>query len=156
MKTVIIYYSEHHGNTKKLLDTLTEFDDIELIKAEKGIQIDLSNYDIIGFASGIYFSRFNDAILQCAEELLPENKDVFVICTYGVKRSVYSKDIKKIIEQKSCRLLGSFGCRGYDTFGILGKIGGIAKERPNDKDMAEVKIFFKNLVEKVSKKEYTK
>jgi hypothetical protein len=39
MTTAIIYYSKHHGNTKRLLDA------------------DLSSFDRIGLASGIYFSN---------------------------------------------------------------------------------------------------
>ena len=31
MKTAIVYYSQHHGNTKKLLDAIAEKHDVTLI-----------------------------------------------------------------------------------------------------------------------------
>ncbi len=31
MKVAIVYYSQHHGNTKKLLDAIKELYDVKLI-----------------------------------------------------------------------------------------------------------------------------
>ena len=59
MKTAIVYYSQHHGNTKKLLDAIVDADmGVTLINAAEKIEMDLRDYDRIGFASGIYFSSF--------------------------------------------------------------------------------------------------
>ena len=53
MKTAIVFYSRHHGNTKKLLDAIAEKYPVTLIDATKNPSPDLSGYDAIGFASGI-------------------------------------------------------------------------------------------------------
>ena len=59
MKTAIVYYSQHHGNTEKLLDAIADADmGVTLINAAEKIEMDLRDYDRIGFASGIYFSSF--------------------------------------------------------------------------------------------------
>lgn len=59
MKTAIVYYSKHHGNTKKLLDAIVKDQGVTLTDAaEKESAKDLSAYDRIGFASGIYYSSF--------------------------------------------------------------------------------------------------
>ena len=51
MSTAIVYYSQHHGNTKKLLDAIRESDpDIKLIDTTKTKVEDLSPYDRIGIA----------------------------------------------------------------------------------------------------------
>ena len=51
MRTAIIYYSQHHGNTKKLLDAISEADmTVTLINAAEKIEVDLRDYDRIGFA----------------------------------------------------------------------------------------------------------
>ena len=43
MKTAIIYYSQHHGNTKKLLDAMAAADpDLTLIDATSAGEMDLS------------------------------------------------------------------------------------------------------------------
>ena len=68
MKTAIVYYSEHHGNTKKLLDAIAKQGDVTLIEASGGPQTDLSEYELIGFASGIYYSKFHESVLRIAEK----------------------------------------------------------------------------------------
>lgn len=65
MKTAIVYYSQHHGNTKKTC----------------------------GFQSPV----------------------------------IYFDAIRKIVKNRHCRELGIYQCLGYDTFGPLKVIGGIAK-----------------------------
>ena len=51
MKVAIVYYSQHHGNTKKLLDAIKDLGDIKLINAVECKEADLSDYDLIGFAA---------------------------------------------------------------------------------------------------------
>ena len=56
MKTVIVYASIHNGNTKKLVEKIAEECKVDLIDAVQQPKADLSDYNRIGFASGIYFS----------------------------------------------------------------------------------------------------
>ena len=63
MKTAIVYASTHHGNTKKLLDAIAAAYEVDLIDAVKIPEKDLNRYDRIGFASGIYYSKFHQACL---------------------------------------------------------------------------------------------
>ena len=58
MKTAIVYYSKHHGNTKKLLDAIAAAAEVDLIDVTADKDADLLGYDRIGFASGIYYSSF--------------------------------------------------------------------------------------------------
>lgn len=67
MKTAIIYYSKHHGNTKKLIDAVSVGHDVTAIDASEVSKADLSSYDLVGFASGIYYSKFHKSVLQFAE-----------------------------------------------------------------------------------------
>ena len=71
MKTAIVYYSTHHGNTKKLLDAIAEKNEVALIDVTKQPSADISEYDRIGFASGIYFASFAKEIKEYAEMHLP-------------------------------------------------------------------------------------
>ena len=52
MKTVIVYASVHHGNTKKLVEKIAEECKVDLIDAVQQPKADLADYDRIGFASG--------------------------------------------------------------------------------------------------------
>lgn len=44
MKTAIVFYSKHHGNTKKLLDAIAEKYPVTLIDTTKNPSPDLSGY----------------------------------------------------------------------------------------------------------------
>ena len=54
MKTVIIYHSEHHGNTEKVVRAIAEQENVTLLKTPDVTGASLDGYDLIGFASGIY------------------------------------------------------------------------------------------------------
>ena len=58
---------------------------------------DLNDYDIIGFASGIYYSKFHKSILKFIEKNLADDKKVFLICTYG--GSANYKSIEQILDK---------------------------------------------------------
>lgn len=143
MKTAIIYASVHHNNTYKIVKALSETFDIDLFDATKDNQVDLSNYDLIGFASGIYYSKFHSSILKFAQDNLPEGKEVFYLCTYGGK-AVY-KSIDEVVLSKKATHIGSFGCAGYDTFGPFKLVGGVKKGHPNDEDIKNAIKFFANI-----------
>lgn len=145
MNVAVVYFSSQHKNTKKLLDALKDTYDITLFDITKVSEVDLSGYDVIGLASGTYFCNYCKKLLEFAKKYLPHNKRVFLINTYGVLRAT-QKDIKNIIKEKQCELIGYFGCRGYDTYGLLKYIGGIAKGRPNQKDIARVKAFYQEII----------
>ncbi|NLP04302.1 MAG: flavodoxin [Fibrobacter sp.] len=147
MKVAIAYYSQHHGNTKKLLDAIKEKYDITLINVVESKVADLSGYDLTGFASGTYFGKFSREVMDFARNNLPVKKRVFLINTYGANRG-NTKEMKRIIEEKSGQLLGTYGCKGFDTFGPLKLIGGIAKGHPDENDIKGAIEFFKEIVQK--------
>ena len=145
MKTAIVYFSEHHGNTKKLLDAIAAGNDVTLIDATKPHMTDLSSFDAVGFASGIYFQKYHASVIKFAEMYLPEGKPVFFIFTYGFYRGVYAKDIREVCIAKQAQVLGRFGCLGLDTFGPFKLVGGIAKGHPNEDDLRNAVSFYNKL-----------
>ena len=147
MKTAIAYYSQHHKNTKKLVDAIASRYDITVIDVTKIETFDLSGYDCIGFASGIYFSSFAKQVLSFAEENLPEGKNVFFMNTCGFQSPViYFDAIRKIAKRKNCLELGAYQCLGYDTFGPFKMVGGIAKDHPNEEDINGAVLFYKSII----------
>ena len=144
MKTAIIYYSKHHNNTKKVLDAIADKNEVKLIDALENESYDLSEYDFIGFASGIYYSKFHKSVLKFAENNLPENKKVFFIYTCGAKKDTYTKAIREIVSKKSAEVLDEYGCLGFDTFGPFSLVGGIAKGHPDKNDCDNAVKFFEN------------
>lgn len=146
MKTAIVYYSRHHGNTKKVLDAITEKFDVTLIDVTQNPEPELESYDLIGFASGIYYSKFHKIILQVAEQHLPRMKKVFFIYTCGADKESYTAAITKVVKQKCADILGQYGCLGFDTFGPFKFIGGIAKGRPDENDLQQAVQFYESIM----------
>lgn len=145
MKTAIIYYSKHHGNTKKLLDVISQKHEITLIDATQAPIPNLNEYDRIGFASGIYYSKFHKSVLNIAKENLPDDKKVFFIYTYGAKKTGYTSAITDAVLPHKAQILGEFGCFGFNTFGPFKLIGGIAKGHPDETDLENVLRFYEGL-----------
>lgn len=147
MKTAIIYYSKHHENTKKLLDAIKKGskDEIDLIEAASAQGTDLAMYDRIGFASGIYYSKFDKRVLQYAKDHTPDGKDVFFVYTYGTKKPGYTKAIRTALEGKKVNILGEYGCLGFNTFGPFKLIGGMAKNHPDQSEIQGAVSFYNNL-----------
>lgn len=145
MKTAILYYSKHHGNTKQLLDAIATKNEVTLIDVTENPTTDLSEYDRIGFASGIYYSKFHKTLLQFAEKNLPDGKETFFIYTYGAKKDGYTKAITEVVKKHKAKILGEFGCFGFNTFGPFKLIGGIAKGHPDQNDFDNVLAFYKGL-----------
>lgn len=145
MKTAIIYYSEHHGNTKKLLDAIASQHDVDLINVTTQPAADLTGYDRIGFASGIYYNCFARPLLDYVRQHLPDGKDVFFLCTHGAPKGNFMKSIRTLTEEKHCKELGSYHCQGYDTFGPFRLVGGIAKGHPTAEEIKEAVSFYAGL-----------
>ncbi|OQB13429.1 MAG: flavodoxin [Firmicutes bacterium ADurb.Bin193] len=145
MKTAIIFYSAHHKNTKKLLDAIAVKNAVDLIDVTENSTRNLSAYDRIGFASGIYFGKYNKSLLEFAQKDLPQNKKVFFIHTAGDPRENHNLAIKKITEAKMCGCLGTYFCKGFDTYGPFKLIGGIAKGHPNAEEVEKAVEFYQHL-----------
>ena len=143
MKTAIIYASVHHGNTKKIIDEIAKTNEVDLIDATQVTEKELSCYDLIGFASGVYYGKFHQTVLNFALANLLANKNVFLICTCGGSAAFQS--IEEVVKSKQGKVVGKFSCKGYDTFGPFKLIGGIAKGHPDDKDLADAVTFYKGI-----------
>lgn len=146
MTTAIVYYSQHHGNTKKLLDAIKAADpSVVLIDVVGSPDTDLSSYDRIGFASGIYYTNFAKQIISFADTHLPENKEIFYIYTHGAPKGDFLKAMREIAERKHCKELGEYRCQGFDTFGPFKLVGGIAKGHPTMEEIAGAVKFYQGL-----------
>ena len=143
MKIAAVYVSSHHKNTKKVIDEMSKEANMDLLKISEAKKTDLSNYDAIGFASGVYFHKLHKGLIKLAEEMNLSDKKVFIVYTCGINYINYARSLEKIIKSKNCEYLGCFSCRGYDTYGFFEKIGGIAKNHPNEKDLIKAREFIK-------------
>lgn len=146
MKTVIVYLSQHHGNTKKLLDAIKEkYPSVRLVDVTLSQVEDLNAYGVIGVASGIYFSTFHRTMLEYLSKNLPSGKKVFALYTCGAMVKGYARDVRAFAEKRECEWLGEYGCLGFDTFGPLKAVGGIAKGHPTQEEVEAAVAFYERI-----------
>jgi len=147
LKTLIIYESIHHGNTEKIVKIMAQSLNAGVAKA-KDVNINtLNKYDLIGFGSGIYYGKLHKNILDLINNLeIPSNKKAFVFSTSGQGKTKYNKLAEEKLKEKNFEVVGSFACKGYDTFGPLKFFGGIGKGRPDDNDLEKAKDFVEHLI----------
>ena len=146
MKTCIVYASTHHGNTRKVVEAIASEYDVELIDVASVKEKDLNSYDVIGFASGIFFSKFSEQVLNFARVNLIPQKKVFFIATAGNPIELNFHSIADVAKEKNCEEIGRFQCKGFDTYGPMKLIGGINKDRPNEEDLKAAVDFYKGIV----------
>lgn len=138
MKILILYHSEHHGNTEKI--------DAIALKAENVDPRNLDKYDIIGFGSGIYNGRFHKELAEIISNTSQQiKKKSFIFSTTGSKTysSMAHKRFKPVLEEKGFEVIGEFSCLGFDT---ALSTEGINKGRPDKQDIAEAEEFIMNII----------
>ena len=145
-RTAIVYVSKHHGNTYKLVKAISDKYEVAMIDAMKELHVDLQEYDIVGFASGIDFGKFYMEIENFARENLPLQKEVFFLYTCAMDREGFTDSIKEIVLKKDAVILGEYGCRGYKTYGPWKLIGGMNKSHPTENEIQECVNFCEKLL----------
>lgn len=145
MKAVIVYTSRHHGNTKMLVDAIAGKYNVDIINAASCETVELADYDLIGIASGVAYAKYYPQMLSFLERNLPNGKKVFFLHTAGSPRKSHNAAAKEITDARKCICLGTYFCKGYDTYGPFKVLGGIAKGHPNQDEIAAVIRFFGEL-----------
>lgn len=146
----MIYASVHHGNTQNIGKIIAESLNADILSINEVNVNDLNDYDLIGFGSGIYYGKFHKDILNFINNLpILKGKKAFVFSTSGQGKNDYNNSIENKLKEKGYEVIGSFACKGYDTYGPFKLIGGVAKGRPNDEDIQDAKSFAEKIIENV-------
>jgi len=143
MKTLIIYKSVHKMNTEKIAKAMAQVMNADLTKVENVHPEELAKYDLIGFGSGIYASKFHKKIYRFIEKQPSISKDVFIFCTSGSGKSEEKHLFKEKLLEKGCKVIGEFSCSGeFSPFGFhIDKKGS-----PDEDDMENAREFAKGLL----------
>lgn len=149
MRALIICKSVHHGNTEKIARVMANALEAELMDLKDVSANIIEEYDLIGFGSGIYYSKPHKKLINFVNELNNvKNKKAFVFSTSGRKKAEFNNLLKNELTKKGFEVIGEFNCKGFDTVGPLKLIGGINKGRPNEEDFKNAEIFARDLKEK--------
>lgn len=150
MKTAIVYASMHHGNTKKLVDAIAGKYPVTVFDAKTVPAADLTGYDLIGFASGIAWGKFYESVERFAQAGLPEGKQVFFLYTCADNSRDFAVSLRAIAAKRGAKDLGTYACKGFNTYGPWKLVGGMNKKHPTADEIQGAVDFFAALVRKTS------
>lgn len=151
MRTLIIYESVHHKNTKKIAKAMAETLNARLVAVGEVSEASIWKYDLIGFGSGIYFRKHHQGLLSFVENTEHQNgRKAFIFSTSGMRRipllNDFNKELRKRLLAKGFEIVDEFNCRGWDTYPLFVRhFGGICKGRPNKNDIEKAKRFAEGL-----------
>lgn len=148
MKILIVYHSAHNLNTEKIARTMAEILAADIATVASAASYQWGEYDLIGFGSGIYFSRHHPVLLAYADSL-PQmmHKKVFLFSTRGIGPVFwYHRTLRKKLIDRECEIIGEFSCKGFDNWGLARWWGGINKKKPDTEDIRDAKIFAQSLI----------
>ncbi len=153
MKSLIVCVSTSHGNTRRVADRMAEVLGAKVVEPESVDPEKLREYDLVGFGSGIYFMAVH-ARLRNFIRRVPRVDGIraFTFFTSGAREIPmldYNKPVRNQLTSKGFHVLNSFSCRGFDTVGPFGFIGGINRGRPNDHDLERAAAFAAHLRDRV-------
>ena len=153
MKTAIICHSYHHMNTQKVARRMAGVLDAKLMKLEEVDSNGIAECDLIGFGSGIYFSKHHKSLLKLVDAM-PEMKGrkAFIFSTAGRGGPSMERNHRALrarLEGKGFVIVGEFSSYAWDTFFLLRLIGGINKGRPNEDDLAKAEAFARDMSNKL-------
>jgi len=150
MKCLLVLWSYHHENTKRVADVLAAELGAE-IKAPDGLcPSETQAYDLIGFGSGIYGAALDPKVIRFADQLPPAGAQrAFIFSTAAiVTEKKTRKDhaaIREVLESKGYTVVGDFSCPGFNTNSFLKLFGGMNRGRPNAGDLERARIFARGL-----------
>lgn len=150
-KISIIYVSVHHQNTAKLISDVMPMieGEVESINLLNNKEYELPDSDLIIFASGIYFNNMHKSLIEYIDVHSFEGRNVMALYTCGSRYRNHAKGVRKQLIGRGALYVGTSYSKGFDTFGILKKIGGISKGHPNKSDAKRVAKDINNIVEKL-------
>jgi flavodoxin len=147
---VIVLYSYHHKNTEKVAQVIAKQIGAEIKTPQQTDAASLANVDLIGFGSGVYYSKLGKELLELADKL-PQvsGKKAFIFSTSGRtgKAAVakFHRPLREKLESKGFTIVGEFNCAGFDTVSLFKVVGGVNKGRPNEEDLKKAEAFAQTL-----------
>jgi flavodoxin len=148
VKTLVICFSYHHKNTAKIALVFASALNAEIKTPPEVNPNGLSEYDLIGFGSGIYFRKHHKSLLDLADKL-PQvtNKKAFIFSTSGQTGTTpkFHKKLREKLQSKGFNIVGEFNCAGLDTYGLMKIVRGLNKEHPNKDDIKQAEAFAQSL-----------
>lgn len=138
-KTVVLYASVHHHNTQRVAMQLAEDLQADVHDILKDPSVSIAPYETIILASGIYFGDLHEKVHDHIMKQEWKGKKAIIFYTCGFRYKNYARSAARILRERGAAYAGAVWCRGWDTFGALKVIKGIARDHPSLSDYKRVK-----------------
>ena len=143
--------SIHHQDTTRVANAIAKPLNADIGSPEYISPQKISDYDLIGFGSGIYFGRFHSALRLWIDELPDESvqhRKAFVFSTSGLPflSWLWHRPLKSRLRRKGFEVIGEFHSSGFDTVGPLRLLGGLNRRHPDECDLENAAIFARQLL----------
>ena len=132
-------------NTEKVAKAMAQAMDADLCRVSDADPKMLSDYDLIGFGSGIYYFKHHKSLFDFIENLPNQGKKAFVFSTSGIPIKIQHRKLRFALVQKGFAVKDEFTCPGFENYGLIRLIGGFRRGRPNAGDLEKAGIFAKEL-----------
>ncbi|MFD3942576.1 flavodoxin family protein [Streptomyces sp. NPDC058579] len=148
MKTVIVCVSLSHGNTRRVADSMAQVLGAKVVSPEQADPAELAAADLVGFGSGVFYSRLHRDLVDFVKALPAGRGRAFVFATSGLPElppAPFTRPLARLLEGKGFEVEGSFLCRAFDTWAPFKLVGGLNKQRPNAGDLDAARAFAERL-----------
>ncbi len=160
MKSLIVVFSYHHKNTQKVAEVMAKVLDAQVKSPQETVLEELSQYDLVGFGSGIDSGKHYKELLDFAGALaIVTDKKAFIFSTCGAPMKFMELDkaeftkyvaknhssLRKKLQSKGYVIVDEFSCAGLNTNSFNKLFGGINKGRPNAEDLKQAEEFAQKL-----------
>ena len=82
LKSLIVVFSYHHKNTQKVAEVMAKVLDAQVKSPQQTALEELSQYDLVGFGSGIYRYQHHESLIDLANKLQQiTDKKAFIFST---------------------------------------------------------------------------
>ncbi len=155
-RCLVVVFSYHHGNTKKVADVIGKVLSAPVKTPREVTSEEMKDADLIGIGSGIYSATFHTSMFDLVDRLPPSpGKKAFLFLTYGApafvaNRAFIEKNHRRIrekVQAKGFMVIGEFVCAGWTTYVFLKYVGGLNRGRPDAGDLKHAEAFARDVLE---------
>jgi flavodoxin len=146
MKSLLIVFSYHHNNTRKIAEVIAKVLDAKIMKPQEINPEEFQEYDLVRFGSGIYSAKHHRTLLDLADKLPQVSySKSFIFSTAALtSEKKLTKDhstLRGKLQSKGYVIVDDFQCKGFNTNSFMKYLGGMNKGRPNAEDLQHAKEF---------------
>ena len=148
--SLVLCKSVHHGSTRLVADRIAETLDAPVVDPDEAMLPTAGDLSLIGFGSGIYYGDFTSrSAIGSGGYRRMRDEGIELSCSrHPVCLSFqpwYHRSLRRALERKGFEVVGEFSCRGHDTFGPLGLVGGLNRKHPDEHDLRSAEQFAEQL-----------